>query len=124
MPERADLALVTVKAYDTATVAADLADCTLDAVFRYDGMGNDALAAVLESVLAGTCSYGARLREPGTVAFTGRGEVVWESATAVSLRSLTASGLPSARPVSRRPSQRTCRPASGRNSRSTPASTP
>ena len=79
IPQRADLALVTVKAYDTATVAADLADCTLDACLSLqNGMGNESqLAAVLDCpVLAGTCSYGARLREPGTVAFTGRGEVV------------------------------------------------
>ncbi|NLV07739.1 2-dehydropantoate 2-reductase [Haloarcula rubripromontorii] len=75
----ADLALVTVKAYDTAALAADLADCTLDACLSLqNGMGNESqLAAELDCpVLAGTCSYGARLREPGTVAFTGRGEVV------------------------------------------------
>jgi len=74
-----DLALVTVKAYDTAALAADLADCTFDACLSLqNGMGNESqLAAELDCpVLAGTCSYGARLREPGTVAFTGRGEVV------------------------------------------------
>ena len=79
MPERADLALVTVKAYDTAAAAADLADCTLNACLSLqNGMGNESqLAAAVDCpVLAGTCSYGARLREPGTVAFTGRGEVV------------------------------------------------
>ncbi|MDT3436974.1 ketopantoate reductase family protein [Haloarcula sp. 1CSR25-25] len=79
VPRRADLALVTVKAYDTAAVGADLADCALDACLSLqNGMGNEErLAAELDCpVLAGTCSYGARLREPGTVAFTGRGEVV------------------------------------------------
>ncbi|RLM45130.1 MULTISPECIES: ketopantoate reductase family protein [unclassified Haloarcula] len=79
VPQGADLALVTVKAHDTAAVAADLADCTLDACLSLqNGMGNEAeLAAEVDCpVLAGTCSYGARLREPGTVAFTGRGEVV------------------------------------------------
>ncbi|MDS0221751.1 ketopantoate reductase family protein [Haloarcula sp. S1AR25-5A] len=79
IPTSTDLALVTVKAYDTAGVAAALADCTLDACLSLqNGMGNEAqLAAELDCpVLAGTCSYGARLREPGTVAFTGRGDVV------------------------------------------------
>ncbi|KAA9399141.1 ketopantoate reductase family protein [Haloarcula sp. CBA1130] len=79
VPASADLAVVTVKAYDTAAVAADLADCTLDACLSLqNGMGNEArLAAEIDCpVLAGTCSYGARLREPGTVAFTGRGDIV------------------------------------------------
>ena len=79
VPASTDLALVTVKAYDTAAVATDLADCTLDACLSLqNGMGNEErLAAELDCpVLAGTCSYGARLREPGTVAFTGRGEIV------------------------------------------------
>ncbi|MFB6222295.1 MAG: ketopantoate reductase family protein [Haloarcula sp.] len=79
IPADADLALVTVKAYDTAATAEELADCTLDACLSLqNGMGNEErLAAELDCpVLAGTCSYGARLREPGTVAFTGRGEVV------------------------------------------------
>jgi 2-dehydropantoate 2-reductase len=79
IPQRADLGLVTVKAYDTAAAAVDLADCSLDVCLSLqNGMGNETeLAAELDCpVLAGTCSYGARLREPGTVAFTGRGEVV------------------------------------------------
>jgi len=79
IPQSADLALVTVKAYDTAAVAADLADCSPDVCLSLqNGMGNETtLAAEVDCpVLAGTCSYGARLREPGTVAFTGRGEVV------------------------------------------------
>ncbi|WP_336337503.1 ketopantoate reductase family protein [Haloarcula brevis] len=79
VPQSADLALVAVKAYDTADAAAALADCAFDACLSLqNGMGNEeTLAAALDCpVLAGTCSYGARLREPGTVAFTGRGEVV------------------------------------------------
>jgi 2-dehydropantoate 2-reductase len=79
VPQRADLAVVTVKAADTAAAAADLADCTLEACLSLqNGMGNEArLAATLDCpVLAGTCSYGANLRAPGTVAFTGRGEIV------------------------------------------------
>ncbi len=78
-PDAADLALVTVKASDTADAAAALGECALDACCSLqNGMGNEeTLAAALDCpVLAGTCSYGARLREPGTVAFTGRGEVV------------------------------------------------
>lgn len=79
LPERADLAVVAVKSYDTETAASQLADCSLDACLSVqNGMGNEAtLAAALSSpVLAGTCTYGARLDSPGTVAFTGRGEVV------------------------------------------------
>jgi len=79
IPARADLAVVAVKSYDTAAVAEQLADCDLDACLSVqNGMGNEErLAAALSCpVLAGTCTYGARLTEPGTVEFTGRGEVV------------------------------------------------
>lgn len=79
VPDAADLAVVAVKSYDTHTVAEQLADCDLGACLSVqNGMGNEAtLAAPLSCpVLAGTCTYGARLDEPGTVAFTGRGEVV------------------------------------------------
>ena len=79
LPAAADLAVVTVKAYDTAAVAGDLAACDLDACLSLqNGMGNEAtLAAALDCpVLAGTCTYGARLDAPGRVAYTGRGEVV------------------------------------------------
>jgi 2-dehydropantoate 2-reductase len=78
-PERADLAVVAVKSYDTAATAEQLVECDLDACLSVqNGMGNEeALAAELDCpVLAGTCTYGARLDGPGTVAFTGRGEVV------------------------------------------------
>ena len=75
----ADLAVVTVKSFDTAAAAAVLATGSFDAVLSLqNGMGNEAtLAARLEiPVLAGTATYGAILREPGVVECTGRGEVV------------------------------------------------
>ncbi|MBX0324215.1 2-dehydropantoate 2-reductase [Halomicroarcula sp. F13] len=78
-PAGADLALVTVKSYDTADAAAALADCSLEACLSVqNGMGNEGtLAAELDCpVLAGTCTYGANLVDPGRVDFTGRGEVV------------------------------------------------
>jgi len=77
-PDTADLAVVAVKSYDTVAVAEQLAGCALDACLSVqNGMGNeDTLADALDCpVLAGTCTYGARLTDPGTVAFTGRGEV-------------------------------------------------
>jgi 2-dehydropantoate 2-reductase len=79
VPEVADLAVVAVKSYDTDAVAAQLAGCELEACLSVqNGMGNEGtLADALDCpVLAGTCTCGARLKGPGTVAFTGRGEVV------------------------------------------------
>ena len=75
-PPTADLALVTVKAFDTEAAARDLADCDLDAVCSLqNGLGNEeVLATHLDGVLAGTCTYGARLVEPGRVECTGIGE--------------------------------------------------
>ena len=75
----ADLAVVTVKAYDTERAARSLVDCDLDAALSLsNGMGNeDTLASHLDCpVLAGTCTYGAILDEPGRVTCTGVGEVV------------------------------------------------
>jgi 2-dehydropantoate 2-reductase len=77
-PESADLAVVTVKAFDTPDAARVLADSQLDAALSLqNGMGNEAtLAESLECpVLAGTCTYGARLEGPGRVDCTGVGEV-------------------------------------------------
>jgi len=74
----ADLALVTVKAFDTERAAADLATGSFDAVCSLqNGMGNEErLAAACDApVLAGTTTYGARLREAGRVACTGVGNV-------------------------------------------------
>jgi 2-dehydropantoate 2-reductase len=81
---RYDLALVTVKAGDTDVAARELgaasagADGGLGAVWSLqNGLGNEErLAAELSCpVLAGTCTYGARLVEPGVVRCTGVGEV-------------------------------------------------
>jgi 2-dehydropantoate 2-reductase len=77
-PATADLAIVTVKSYDTAAAARALADCVLDACLSLqNGMGNEAtLAAALDCpVLAGTCTYGARRTAPGAVECTGIGQV-------------------------------------------------
>jgi 2-dehydropantoate 2-reductase len=102
--ERFDLALVTVKAGDTPVAAEALsaaeastadADGDGDETDRADGDGDDGdsgigavwslqnglgneerlAAAVSCPVLAGTCTYGARLVEPGVVECTGVGEV-------------------------------------------------
>ncbi|MFC7234792.1 ketopantoate reductase family protein [Halosegnis marinus] len=78
-PASADLAVVTTKAFDTDAAAEALAPVALDACLSLqNGMGNETtLAADLDCpVLAGTCTYGARLTEPGVVACTGVGEVV------------------------------------------------
>ncbi|MFP8956571.1 ketopantoate reductase family protein [Natrialbaceae archaeon A-CW3] len=75
----ADLAVVTVKSFDTESAAAALATGRFDAVLTLqNGMGNEqALATRLECpVLVGTATYGAVLREPGVVACTGVGEIV------------------------------------------------
>ncbi|MFA9428192.1 ketopantoate reductase family protein [Natronorubrum sp. A-ect3] len=76
---KAELAIVTVKAFDTAVAAETLATGSYDVVLSLqNGMGNeetlaDALAC---PVLAGTASYGAILQEPGVVECTGIGDVV------------------------------------------------
>ncbi|ELY59165.1 2-dehydropantoate 2-reductase [Natronococcus amylolyticus DSM 10524] len=75
----ADLAVVTVKSYDTRRAAETLATGAFDAVLSLqNGMGNEELLAETlgEPVLAGTASYGAVLREPGIVECTGVGEIV------------------------------------------------
>ncbi|MFC4249700.1 ketopantoate reductase family protein [Natribaculum luteum] len=75
----ADLAVVTVKSFDTAAAARTLATGAVDAALSLqNGMGNEeTLARHLESpVLAGTATYGAVLHEPGVVECTGIGEVV------------------------------------------------
>lgn len=76
--EPADLAVVTVKAYDTDSAAEALSRCDLGvALSLSNGMGNEeTLSSRLSCpVLAGTTSYAARLREPGVVECTGVGEV-------------------------------------------------
>lgn len=77
-PERADLAVVTVKSFDTPAAVDALADCSLDGVLSLqNGMGNEErLVEGLDCpVLAGTCTYGARLAAPGEVECTGIGEI-------------------------------------------------
>lgn len=79
VPDRADLAVVTVKAYDTQAAADALADCDCEGVLSVqNGMGNEATLAdrLAAPVLAGTATYGAIQDEPGRVQCTGRGEVV------------------------------------------------
>lgn len=78
VPDTADLAIVTVKSFDTDVAAHELASMDRASVLSLqNGMGNEQrLANALECpVLAGTCTYGARLLEPGVVECTGRGTV-------------------------------------------------
>ncbi|WP_254864367.1 ketopantoate reductase family protein [Halovivax gelatinilyticus] len=75
----AELAVVTVKAFDTQTAAETLATGSFDAVLSLqNGMGNEEILAdaLACPVLAGTATYGARLERPGLVRCTGLGEVV------------------------------------------------
>lgn len=74
----ADLAVVTVKSFDTAAAADALATGSFDAVLSVqNGLTEETLVDLLDaSVLAGTATYGARLRDPGHVECTGVGEVV------------------------------------------------
>ncbi|MFQ3318541.1 MAG: 2-dehydropantoate 2-reductase [Natronomonas sp.] len=78
-PESANLAVVCVKAFDTEAAADALADTDHDICLSVqNGMGNEELLAdrLDATVLAGTCTYGAVLVEPGVVRCTGIGEVV------------------------------------------------
>ena len=73
-----DLAVVTVKSFDTAEAARALARVDPNAALSLqNGMGNEAtLADHLSSpVLAGTTTYGARLENPGVVVCTGSGKL-------------------------------------------------
>ena len=78
-PDTADLAVVTVKSFDTTAAADALAECSLHAVLSLqNGLGNEAtLADRLDAeVLGGTCTYGARRGDAGTVECTGVGDIV------------------------------------------------
>jgi 2-dehydropantoate 2-reductase len=73
-----DVALVTVKTFDTPAAADALATGTFDAVCSLqNGMGNEAeLAARVDcEVLAGVATCGAILQDSGVVECTGRGEI-------------------------------------------------
>ncbi|UWG52319.1 Ketopantoate reductase [Halalkaliarchaeum sp. AArc-CO] len=88
---RADLAVVTVKAYDTETAADALATGSYGAVCSLqNGLTEEVLASRLAgenidagegregtppTILSGTATYGARLREPGHVECTGEGTI-------------------------------------------------
>ncbi|MGQ4556561.1 2-dehydropantoate 2-reductase [Halobellus sp. GM3] len=74
----ADIALVTVKAFDTETAAGALATGSFEAVCSLqNGLTEETLARGIDApVLAGTATYGARLTEPGRVECTGVGRVV------------------------------------------------
>lgn len=74
----ADLALVTVKAYDTAAAADALATGEYGAVCSLqNGLTEETLASRMPdvTVLSGTATYGARLRDPGRVECTGEGTI-------------------------------------------------
>lgn len=73
-----DLAIVTVKAYDTESAARALQSCSVSQVLSLqNGMGNEAILAreLSGTVLAGTITYGAVIDEPGRVECTGTGTV-------------------------------------------------
>ena len=73
----ADLAVVTVKAFDTAAAADALATADVGHVLSLqNGLTEETLSARLDvPVLAGTATYGARLTDPGHVECTGEGEI-------------------------------------------------
>ena len=95
----ADLALVTVKAYDTEAAGRALATGDYGAVCSLqNGMGNeDVLAdAVRAPVLAGTVTYGAGLVDPGHVEWRGRGTITlgaWRPADDVAAAERVAAAL-------------------------------
>lgn len=76
-----DVCLVTVKSFDTATAAADLAPVAPPTVISLqNGLGNEATLRdrlpPRSTVLAGTTTYAAIAETPGHVRCTGRGTVV------------------------------------------------
>lgn len=78
VPDSTELAIVTVKSYDTDAAARTLRAADPDTVLSLqNGLGNEeTLAESLDgTVLAGTCTYGAQLVAPGVVACTGVGTV-------------------------------------------------
>lgn len=74
----ADVAIVTVKSFDTAEAADALASGSFETVLSLqNGLTEELLTNRLDvPVLAGTATYGARLLEPGHVECTGVGRVV------------------------------------------------
>ncbi len=83
-PANADFALVIVKSFDTEAAGTALSSLSLEGVLSLqNGLGNESVLASLCSapVLAGTCTYGARLSEPGVVECTGSGDIALGPAT-------------------------------------------
>ncbi len=77
-PADADFAIVTVKSFDTEAAGTALSSLSLEGVLSLqNGLGNESVLGSLCSapVLAGTCTYGARLVEPGVVECTGIGDI-------------------------------------------------
>jgi 2-dehydropantoate 2-reductase len=76
-PRSADVTLVTVKSYDTSDAADALRGTSDTVVSLQNGMGNEEFLddALDATVLGGTATYGANLRDD-SVEYTGRGEVV------------------------------------------------
>ncbi|MFC7205030.1 ketopantoate reductase family protein [Haloferax namakaokahaiae] len=74
----ADLAVLTVKSFDTESAADALAQCDIGCVLSLqNGLTEERLAGRLDvPVLAGTATYGARLVESARVECTGIGRVV------------------------------------------------
>ncbi|WP_410766064.1 ketopantoate reductase family protein [Haloferax sp. DFSO60] len=74
----ADLAILTVKSFDTDAATAALSQCDLGCVLSLqNGLTEELLADRLDvPVLAGTATYGARLTQPGRVECTGVGRIV------------------------------------------------
>lgn len=79
LPDSAvDLAIVTVKSFDTQTAAKSLATADIESVLSLqNGMGNEELLSSYLAcpVLAGTVTYGAIHRDPGVVSCSGTGTV-------------------------------------------------
>lgn len=75
--EEIDLAVVTVKSFDTPQAARSLGACSPHSVLSLqNGLGNERLLSEhLDGVLAGTCTYVATAK-PGRVRCTGVGEIV------------------------------------------------
>lgn len=74
----ADIALVTVKSYDTQAAAQALGSANIDAVCSLqNGLGNEEILADTLSIpiLGGSVTYGADLIEPGVVEMTGAGSI-------------------------------------------------
>ncbi|ERG98853.1 MAG: ketopantoate reductase [Haloquadratum sp. J07HQX50] len=75
----ADIALITVKTFDTMDACTALNSCEIDTVCSLqNGLTESTLATELNApVVAGTCRYGALQPRPGVVKYTGQGKTVF-----------------------------------------------